>query len=174
MEERVLSEIIKYYKTNKLMPSIRFLQNKLNVQSTNTIYYYLNKLEKDGYLVRNTFNQRIINDNYEEFNNGLKYLKVINSNEIVKLILNKNKDYLAYKAKNNYLLNEHIMKNDILIIEKRNKLKNNDLGLFIINKEYTIKKYYYQDGFYILKDQSEIILNNPIIIGKVILIERKI
>ena len=40
-EELILKEIITYYKKNKLMPSIRYLKNKLKYHSTNSISQYL-------------------------------------------------------------------------------------------------------------------------------------
>ena len=57
---------------------------------------------------------------------------------------------------------------DYLIIEKTNNLEDNDIGLFVINKKYRIMKYFYKDGFYILKDNEVLTLYKVRIIGKVI------
>jgi repressor LexA len=173
-EKILLKEIIDYYKKNRLMPSIRYLMKKISANSTNTIYYHLNKLEEYGYLKRNNMNKRIINDDYRYFANDLKYIKVLNENILVKMVLNNKKEYLAFTIKNNYFKDNNIIKGDILIIEKNKQLKNNDLGLFVINNNYYIKKYFYKDGFYILEDDKREYFNNINIIGKVIYVERKI
>ena len=81
---------------------------------------------------------------------------------------------MAYKIKNNKFQDNHIIKDDILIIEKGKVLNNNDLGLFLINNKYCIKKYFYQDGFFILEDDKQEVFNYVNIIGKVISVERKI
>ena len=96
------------------------------------------------------------------------------NNSIINLFLDKRKSYVAFKIHNDYFTNIGIMKNDILIIEKNKRIKKNNLGLFIIDKKYRIMKYDYKDGFYILKDNEEILLNRVKIIGKVIMIERKL
>ena len=171
-EEQVLNKIIAFYKLNKVMPSIRYLQKELGYKSTNSIYLYLKTLEKKNYLTRNSQNKLILTNQFENFNDGFKTISIINTKEKISLMLNKKKDYLGFKIQNNYFINDSIKKNDFLIIELTQKLNNNDLGLFLINKKYYIMKYFYKDGFYILKDNKEIVLNKVHIIGKVILIQR--
>ena len=172
-EEQVLNIINTFYMENKLMPSIRYLQKKLDYKSSNSISQYLKSLESKGYLKRNKENKlilSIINDN----NQNMKTIKIINSKETVSLLLDKKDNYIGFKIKNNYFVLDNIKKDDILIIKKTNVIKNNDLALFIINQKYRIMKYFYKDGFYILKDKEEIILNKVKLIGKVIMIERKL
>lgn len=173
-EKEILKAIIDYYSQNKLMPSMRYLKEKVKVKSINTIYYYIKKLEEEGYLIRNKDNKRILEKNYHDFNNGLKIIKVINSNDKVMAIFQDSKSYLAFKIKDDIFKNKGILKDDILILEKTKNLKNNDLGLFIINKKKYIMKYFYQDGFYILESDIKRFYSKVNIIGKVIYLERKI
>ena len=173
-EEKILQEIITFYNQNKLMPSIRYLQKKFGYKSTNSISQYLISLEQQKYLIRNSKNKLIINNYSNDYTKGLKIIKSINSNDEINILLNKNQKYLAFKLKNNAFYKRGILKGDLLIIEKNKKINNNDLGLFIINKKYRIMQYLYQDGFYILEDNEQIILNKIKLIGKVIQIERKI
>ncbi len=169
--ELVLYEIRNYYEKYKLMPTVRYLQKKFNYKSTNSIYKHLLSLEKDGYLIRNSFNKLIISNYNTDYT--LKNLEIINSKKHMALAIDNNK-YCAFIIKNNYFIKMHICKGDTLIIKKTNKLKNNDLGLFIINNKYQILKYFYRDGFYLLSDKESIILHKVKIIGKVTMIERKI
>lgn len=173
-EEILLNEIVNYYKKNGVMPTRRFLQKTLNYKSVNSITKYFKSLEEQNYLTRNSDGKIILNK-YVIDNTNLKTINIINTtNETCKLIIDRNKKYVAYKIHNNYFNNIGILRNDILIIELNKTLKDNDIALFIINKQYRIMKYRYQDGFYILKDKEEILLNRVKIIGKVIMIERKL
>ena len=174
-EEQILKEIINYFKENKMMPTRRTLQKRLNFQSVNSITYYIKSLEKQNYLIRNKDNKLILNEYTLFYNNNLKNIKIINANnKYVQITLFKHKKYIAYQIHNDYFNNIGILRNDILVIEIKDKLKQNDLGLFLIDKKYRILRYSYQDGFYILSDKEQMILNKVKIIGKVILIERKI
>ena len=173
-EEEILGVIVNYYKKNYTMPSIRFLQKTFNYKSVNSISRYLKSLEKKNYLIRNNHNKQVIN-HYLLANNNIKTIKIINQdNKYISIILDKYQNYLAYKISNNFFNNIGILKNDILIINIKSKLEKNDLGLFIIDEKYRVMKYNYKDGFYILKDSQELILTHVKIIGKVIMIERKL
>ncbi len=172
--KEILNVIIDYYNNNKTMPSIRYLMNIVNIKSTSTIHYHLNKLEKKGYLKRNKSNNRILSENYESLKNGLKIIEVINDKDKIKIIIDDNNNYIAFKVKDNILKEVGIIKGDILIIKKTTTLKNNDLGLFMINNKYYVMKYFYKDGFYILESDVKRIYNKIKIIGKVMYLERKI
>ncbi len=170
-EELVLQEIINYVNKNNRMPTLRYLQNKLNYKSINSITEYLKSLEKQNYLTRNKENKLILSK--YNVNSNIKTIEVINSkNTFVRLILDKSEKYLAYKINHNYFIKDGIYKNDLLIIKINKKLKDNDFGLFIIDNKYRIMKYSYKDGFYILTDKEELVLNRVKIIGKVIMVEK--
>ena len=174
-EERVLNEIIIFFNYNKTMPTMRYLQKKLGYKSVNSITWYIKSLLKQNYLFKNSDGKIVIYNESNNYKDGLKKLTIINTkNKFINLYLNKNKNYLAYKIRHNYFNKMGILKNDILIIEINKKLKNNDLGLFIIDNEYRIMNYYYKDGFYLLKDKEELVLYQTKIIGKVIMIEKKL
>lgn len=170
-EEQILNEIIKYVKDNSVMPTMRYLQKKLLFKSVNSITQYIKSLEEQNYLKRNSLGKLILN-NYNE-NINIKTIKIINTrNNYIHLILNKSEKYIAYKLHNDYFNNIGLFRNDILIVKKTNKLKNNNLGLFIIDNKYRVMKYKFIDGFYILKDNEELLLNKVKILGKVIMAEK--
>jgi len=174
-EERVLKEIIVYIKNNNIMPTRRYLQKKLNYKSINSITRYINSLEKQNYLVRNEDGKLTLSKYYLNYQNNFKSINIINEkNTVINLIMDKKKKYLAYKINNNYFNDAGIIKKDVLIIEEKSELKTNDIGLFIIDKKYRIMKYDYKDGFYVLRDNEEILLNRVKILGKVIMVERKL
>ena len=171
-EELVLKVITEYVKENTRIPTMRYIQKKLNYKSVNSIERIIKVLEDNNYLIRNKENKLILSK-YSGIYNGLKIIKVINeNNKYIHMILNKRNKYIAYKIKNNYFKDLGIFKNDLLIIRKDKNINNNDLGLFIIDNKYRIMKYNYQDGFYILCDYEELLLNKVKLIGKVIMVEK--
>ena len=174
-EELILKEIIDYNSINHIMPTRRYLQMKLGFKSVNSITQYIKSLIKQNYL-RYDDNRKLVIDNTLFIqNNDLKKIRIINrKNEYTNIILNKRKKYCAFRINNNYFIKDSIKQNDLLIIELNSKIKLNDIGLFIIDSKYRIMKYNYKAGFFILYDHEEIILNKITIIGKVIMLERKI
>lgn len=173
-EEKILKEIVNYVMNNMRIPTMRYLQKIFKYKSINSITEYLKSLESQNYLIRNKDGKLILNKDSEKYQSNLKTIKIINAkNKYIKLFLDKNKRYVAYKIHHNYFNNLAILNGDILIIEIKKKLKDNNLGLFLIDNNYRIMKYSYKDGFYILKDNEELILSKINLIGKVIYIERK-
>ena len=146
---QVLKEIQKYYHQNKIIPSMRYLQKIFSYKSTNSIFKHINKLKKYGYLVKNKENRFIITDSLLYYNLNLRRIVIINRKDTyVNIFLKSKVNYIAYQVNNNYLINEGIIKDDILVIQINKELKNNDIGLFIIDNKYRIMKYQYLDGFY--------------------------
>lgn len=172
-EEQIYHQITNYYQENKIMPSVRELQNILGYKSPNSIYQIIKQLETKGYLERNSHNKIVLVDNPILEPSEFVTMKVVNTKEKLILNLDIRKKYVGYKIKNDYFNDLYIKKMDYLIIEKTNKLEDNDLGLFVINKKYRIMKYFYKDGFYILEDNEIITLYRVKIIGKVIGVYRK-
>ena len=171
-EATVLEEIKNYYKENSNMPSIRFLQKKLNYKSSNSISQFLNSLEKEHYLIRNAQNDLVLSN--PTYDNNLKTIHIVNTNKFIQIFLLKDKKYVGFLLKHNYFKDDNILKNDLLIIEVNKKVQENDFGLFIINNKYRIMKYNYLDGFHILTDKEQLILSKVKLIGKVIKLERNI
>lgn len=173
-EEKVLTEIINYYNDKKWMPSIRYLKNKLGFKSQNSICQYLMQLENKGYLIRNQDGKLLLSNIEILKEKGIVNLKIINSNEKLRIELSSKKDYVGFKLKDDCFKKYSLLRGDYLIIEKDKKVKNGDLILVCLNKKYRVMSYYYQDGFYILNDSSEEVLYKINIIGKVVSVYRNI
>lgn len=155
----IYKTIYTFINKNNYSPSIRELCKLLDIKSTKTIYNYLKKLKEKNliYYDHNKKRTIIINKN---INNKVN---VINTKKIIEININSN--HLIYQIKNNYFENYNIKKNDYLIINIEKKIKNNDLGLFIINNEYRVMKYTYIDSYYILEDKTKEILNRINLVG---------
>ncbi len=174
-ENILLNLIINYFSNNITMPTRRYLQKKMGFKSVNSITQYLKSLETKNYLRRNSENKLVL-DNYTlHYKDVIKNIKIINDkNKFIHMILDNKKNYYGYKMNNNYFNYLGICKNDILIIEEKTKLKDNEIGLFIIDSKYRVMRYLNKNGFFILKDCDELILSKVKILGKVILVEKKL
>jgi len=155
----IYKTIYKFINKNNYSPSIRELCNLLNIKSTKTICKYLKTLMEKNFINYHQQKKRTIMIN-KNINNKIN---VINTKKIIEINFNSN--HLLYQIKNNYFKNYNIKKNDYLIINIEKKIKDNDLGLFIINDKYRIMKYMYLDGYYILEDNTKEVLNKINLVG---------
>ena len=155
----VYKTICNFINEKNYCPTIRELCCILNYKSTKTVYNYIKKLKEKNYINYYPNKKRAIvtNDNIE------KQFTIINTQK--KIHININNKYVIYQIKNNFFENYFIKKNDYLIINIEKKIKNNDLGLFLINNEYKIMKYNFIDGYYVLEDNNKEILNRINLIG---------
>ena len=160
-EKRVYESIKKFIKKNNYSPTIRELSKILVYKSTRTIHMYLQKLKEKNYITYNNKPRSIIINN--EFK---KNLLIINTKKVLEI--NFDEHIIIYQINNDYFKKDAIKRNDYLIINTKSHIKNNDLGLFIINKDYRIMKYNYIDGFYILEDKEQLIVCEIKLIGKVV------
>ena len=177
-QEQFFNIILNYYNLNKELPTIGILKKISNYKSYNTIYKYLDQLEKKEFI---KFNKKLKKLTYLKSSfydnltltipivNTLTYLQIYNN-------LPANKSYLAYKVEDNSLKNYLIKKDDILIIEKNSSFYNNHLVLVEVANKYQIFKYVKKDSFvYLYNDKNNFTLaNTKIIIGKVISLIRDI
>ena len=147
-EEQVFKIIIDYIKENGNTPSFRYIQKSLKYKSINSITQYLKSLENKGYIKKN--NHKISINNTIIYNKNIKRIKIINmNNKYIELALNYKKNYLAYKINHNYFSKISILKNDILVFQKSKKIRDNDIGLFIIDNKYRVMKYQNKDVNYV-------------------------
>lgn len=166
-EIKVYETIKKFIEVHRYSPSIRELNNILNYKSTKTIYRYLKNLKEKGYLNYQEHKKRSISIN----DTIKKNIVVMNTKKI--LNINFNEDIVIFQIKNNYFQNLAIKKNDYLIINIKSKIKDGDIGLFIINNDYRVMRYTYYDGFHILEDNEKEYLYKINLIGKVVGIYRE-
>ncbi len=168
-ELALFKQIKKYYSKYHLMPTMEYLKDNMHYTSKNAIYYLMKRLEDKGYLIHN---KNLKKWNIIDFNQNI-CLKAINSNDYITINNEHNRDYSVFQIKNNIFIKYHIIKNDLLIIDKKKKIKDGDLGLFKINNQLEILEYHYKNDFYILNGKNTYYLNHVELIGVVIEIQRK-
>jgi len=159
------NSLIKYYQDKKCFPTLNEIKKITNIKYYNSLYVYLNFLEKKGYI------------KYDYDKKQITYLKTILLDDNISIpfidefnyLRITNQDYYSYKVKDNNLKKLGIEKNNILIIEKNTNFLNNKLVLVYLNNHYQIYKYVKENCFHKLVNDKEAIYieNTNIIIGKV-------
>lgn len=171
--------ILRCYKELNEFPSIAYLKEHTDYKSYNTIYKYLNQLEKKGFIKRSKNSKKIMFTFDSVETSDFISVPVINDNRFIKIEkspVKRDESYVSYVVKDNKLKSWNIFINDILVIEKRLAFLQNKLVLVYFDNEYRIFKYEKKDGYiHLTNDKENHITSNPnIIIGKVVRLIREL
>ena len=162
-QELFFKFLVNCYQKEKKYPSIGFLKENSHYHSYNTIYKYLDQLEKKGYIKRNKKKEIIYIKECLE-NTLILHIPVINENKTISFttsFLNANKKYIAFQIHDNKLNKDFLKNGDILIIEKTKKIYNKNLVFVELENKYCILRYIKKDGFiHLFNDKESFILNN--------------
>ena len=119
-QELFFKLIVNCYYEEKKYPNLKTLKQKSNYKSYNTIYKYINQLEKKGYIKINS-QKEIIYIKESLFNDPFLNIPIINEKQTIMLsnsFFKTGKEYIGFQIHDNKL-NSYCLKNgDILIIEK--------------------------------------------------------
>ena len=157
-EEAIYTTIKNFIERNNYSPTVRELCIILGYKSTKSVYYYLQILKNKNIINYQVHKKRSISIFVPE-------KKTINNNKPFKFLLNSSD--VIIQIKNNYFKENSICYGDYLIINTIKKIKNNNLGLFLINNKYRVMRYKNIDNYYILEDKETLILYTVKLIGVV-------
>ncbi|MBR3661184.1 MAG: hypothetical protein IKN63_04745 [Bacilli bacterium] len=168
-QQTFLNLIINFYKVNKIFPTIKDLKDLTSFKSYNTIYKYLDALERKNYII------------YDKLRKQITYInQTIKTNDIIKIPFINQDNYFNFKNidKDSFILEIHdnnlksygIYLNDQVVVKKElTHIKNK---FVVIKNESVYKIYRYEKKgcfHYLVNDKEELIFENTnIIIGKVI------
>ena len=171
-------EAIKW-KINKFgyPPSVREICAAVDLRSTSTVHFHMNKLEELGYIKRNPtkpraievlkndtdlcvpgLNQEIIELAVIEFLKNKIGLKE-NIVETIKLPANFviGTDNFIFKVKDNKLIEVGVCKNDYIVIERTNNISNGKIIMIITkNNEVALGRYYKSNENIKLEFENEV------------------
>lgn len=160
----VLKTIKWKIKENGYPPSVREICSLTKIRSTSTVHSHMNKLEELGYIRRDPTKPRAIEVlNYDEDIPGLNQeiieLPVIEfiKNEMnleesvvdtIKLPSNFviGKENFIFKVKDDRLIEIGVLKNDYVIVDRSNEVKNNKIVIVMIDDEEIILARYFKNG----------------------------
>ncbi len=159
---------------NGYPPTCRELMKSLNVKSTSTIDYYLNKLEKQGLIKRSNKKNRAIelskevfasnikttSKNYEDENltkipligqvaAGSPILAVENYEDIYEFsenLFNKKGELFMLTVKGESMINAGIYDKDKIVVRKQNNANNGEIVVAMINGSATVKRFYKENN----------------------------
>lgn len=178
-------EIIKSYLNDKgYPPSLREIMKEINVSSTSTIKYYLDKLEEKG-LIKRTNNKNRAIELVKEV--SLKTNTKITSNNEDSLLLTKipllgqvaagspilaienyEEEYafsenlfsrkgelFMLTVKGDSMINAGIYNKDKIVVKKQNYANNSDIVVAMLNGSATVKRFYKEDNRIRLQPEND-------------------
>lgn len=199
----ILDFILEQQNQKGFPPSVREICEAVGLSSTATIHARLKKLEKLGYLIRETSKNRSIKVvNYKEAEtpdnilyNDDNYLTVpvygkVTAGEPITAVEDitetfplpmsfaKNNDLFILKVQGESMINAAILDGDYIIVEKTPVARNGEIVVALIDRENaTVKTFYKENGHFRLQPENDtmepIIVNEVEILGKVVGIFRK-
>ena len=198
--DRNLKELFEYIKNfineKKYPPSVREMANFLDIKSTSTIHYYLNKLEEYNLIKRDVNKNRaieIVND-LNNLENNLNYNIIplvgtiaagepILATENIEDVFSFNKSFFPMEdlfmltIKGESMINAGILNGDKIIVKKQNTANNGDIVVAMIDGNVTTKRFFKENGTIRLQpenDTMEPIFSNMVsILGIVVGLVRK-
>jgi len=184
-QEEILNYIEKNINNKGYPPTVREICKAVNLKSTSTVQYHLNKLVKLGYLQKGRHISRSIQSQTIKNKNSIPILGEISAGqpliaednyigELPYFGKENNNELIALKINGDSMIDAGLFNEDLVVIDKSIMPSDGDIGAFLIhNSEATVK---YIDTIknkkYLIpanKEYENTVVNENIIpIGKVI------
>ena len=197
-EEALLEYIKQYIKDNNYPPTVREMCHAVNVNSTSTIAYYLDKLEKNNLIKKNPNKNRALEvvDNYlsDNFVNQQDFIAIPVLGNIAAgspiLAIEECEEYFyttpnMFRGDNLFMLNIRgdsminagILDGDQVILRQQSTANNGEIIAAMIDGCATLKRFYKENGHYRLQPENDtmepIYADSVEILGKLVGLVRK-
>ncbi len=163
-QEEILSYIKDQILCRGFPPSVREICEAVHLKSTSSVHSHLETLEKNGYIHRDPTKPRAIEILDDTFN--LTRREVVNVPIIGHIAAGE-----PLLAQQN-MVNAGILNGDYVLIQEQNTASDGDMVVALIEDSATVKTFYKEDGYIRLQPENDymdpIIVQNPLILGKVI------
>ena len=176
-ESRIFRYISETLKSEGYAPSVRDIQNALNIRSTSTVHSYLAKLEQKGYIHKEQGKSRTLRvDNggaggtnasgavkvplLGRVAAGVPILAVENLEGYIDLPLSglsrssRGAELFALRVAGESMIGDGIMDGDIVIVRKENFAENGNLVVALVEDEATVKRIYKENGRFRLQPSN--------------------
>lgn len=187
--ERLFEYVKNYQDINGYPPTVRDICKDLQIKSTATAHYYLEKLSQKGLIVKNDDKKRAItvkgNKNFFEVplvgtvTAGTPILAVENFEDYYPLPLEfkSNETLFMLTVKGDSMINAGIFNGDKIVVKKQETANNGDIVVALIEDSATVKRFYKKQNYYVLHPENDqmddIIVDEVSIIGVVVGLTRK-
>lgn len=184
-EKRMLEYITEVIEENGYSPSVRDIRSALGIKSTATVHGYLERLEKKGYIRKESGKSRTLTVDSAspmtrkipligKITAGLPILAVENFEGYVDFSETKYKsdELFALRVSGTSMIEAGILDGDIVIVCNRRYAENGDIIVALIDDAATVKTYYKENGHFRLQPENStmepIITKDLTVLGKVV------
>lgn len=182
--------VSKFSENNGYPPTVRDICCDLNIKSTATAHYYLEKLKDRGLIEKREDKKRAITVSGKKSNSytvpligtvtaGSPIFAVENFEDYYPLPLEfkTSEEQFMLKVKGDSMINAGIFDGDKIIVKKQETASNGDIVVALIDDSATVKRFYKKDNKIILHPENEylqdIVLDDVQILGVVTGLTRK-
>ncbi len=179
-----------YVSTNGFSPTVREICKDLQIKSTATAHYYLNKLSKQGLLNKASDKKRAISIK----KNAIKTLSVplvgtVTAGSPILAVENlegyyplpydykSDSELFMLRVRGESMINAGILNGDKIIVKKQETAENGDIVVALFDDEATVKRFYKRNGKLVFHPENDamtdIIVDNANILGVVVGLMRK-
>lgn len=180
---KVLNFVKSYTEENGFPPSVREIGKELDIKSTATTYYYIEKLRQNGLLKKTKSKNRalgVVSDKKVNFKSvpfvgnitaGSPILAVESVEEYIPLSADmfKSNDLFMLSVTGESMKEAGIFNGDVIIVNRQNYAENGDIVVALIDNEATVKRFYKAKDHYVLHPENsamqDIIVNDVTILG---------
>ena len=184
--QEVYEYIVSFIDDNRYPPTIREIGNALNFDSTSTVSYHLEKLEKQGKITRDPKKNRAIELTDRNMPSGIT-LPVVGEiaagqpilaeeQDMDKILISENffsgTNLFVLKVKGESMIEAGIFDGDYVVINKQNVANNGEIVACLIENEATVKRFYKENGSFRLQPENSsmmpIFVQDVQVLGKVV------
>lgn len=193
-QKQILDCIYEGVSSKGYPPTVREICEAVSLSSTSTVHGHLEKLEKNGYIVRDPSKPRAIEVtskgfdllNISSLTDKIPMVGVVTAGNPITAIeetrdffpvpddlLNENESLFMLTIRGNSMINAGILDGDQVIVRKQTTATNGEIVIAMTEEEEATCKRFYKDDDYIRlepeNDEMEaLIFDNVLILGKVI------
>ena len=182
--------IQKYIENNGFAPTVRDICSDMQIKSTATAHYYLNKLKERGLVIKPNDKKRALSIKSKcdapitvpligTVTAGTPILAVENFEGYYPIPqeFSTDSDLFMLKVKGDSMINAGIFDGDKIIVKKQETANNGDIVVCLIDDSATVKRFFTKNGKIILHPENDlmddIVLDEAYILGLVVGLMRK-
>ncbi|MBN2260903.1 MAG: transcriptional repressor LexA [Clostridiales bacterium] len=176
-QKDVLDFIMEFMRDNSYPPSVREICLGIGVKSTSTVHGYLQRLEKNGYIKRDSTKTRsiVIDNTYIDENRILNHNELINVPVVGRVaagepILAQENIEDTFPIPSNYLrsgeyfllnisgqsmIQAGILDGDYVLVKQQNDAKNGDIVVALLDDSATVKTFYREKEYIKLQPEND-------------------
>ena len=184
--QEVYDYIESYIIKNNYPPTIREIGNSLKLDSTSSVSYHLDKLEKQNKIIRNGSKNRAIELVNKPIINSiaLPVVGTIAAGQPIlaeesysdRIVISENffvgSNLFVLKVKGDSMIDIGIFDGDYVVVSKQSVANNGEIMACLIDNEATVKRFYKENGYFRLQPEnssmSPIYTDHVEILGKVV------